>query len=218
MSNHFIDDTGATIPYVGIKGTTGVPPVTTVDAFGSEQVVIYDASGSPVSYVVDAEGRSLVRSSGYGFDVPVVAATSTFATPYTAGDIMGALLTFADVAPWATAPVMITGAQVAFKVAVAPSPLSLILFNADPSATTKTDNAAYSLAAADAAKVIKSINFQALGGVYYDHGTPNSISVDNLGVACVPVATSLYGLLVDGTGVTLSSATDVQVRLRGFAI
>ncbi len=144
------------------------------------------------------------------FDVAVVPATAAGA--YSAGDIMGALLEFAGVAQFAGQAVMITGVQVASKVAVNPA-LTLILFNADPSATTKTDNAAYSLNAADVFKVIAAVPLVS----FYDHGTPNTWRTDGLAIVAKPVGTSLYGLLIDNTGVTLASATDLQVRVRGVA-
>lgn len=146
---------------------------------------------------------------GWAFDVAVVPVTAAGA--YSAGDILGALLTFDAVARDRGEPVVISGVIVSSKVAVAPA-LTLILFNADPTGTTKTDNAAYSLAAADAAKVVAVIPVTTL----YDHGTPNTWQANGLGIVVQPGDTrALYGLLIDGTGVTLSSASDLQVRLRG---
>lgn len=146
------------------------------------------------------------------FDV-VVAPTVT-AGAYTGGDIMGGLLTF-NVSKIAENPVLITGVQVACKAAVTPN-LKLILFSADPSSTTKTDNAAYSLAAADAFKVITVIDLS--GETWVDHGTPNTIEKTNLGIVAdlVSETGALYALLIDDTGVTLTSTSDIQVRLRGL--
>jgi hypothetical protein len=148
---------------------------------------------------------------GYGFDVAVTPTVTNGA--YSAGDIMGALMTF-TVARANDEPVIITGAQVSCKADVKPA-LTLVLFNADPSSTTKTDNAAWSLNAADAFKVIGSIPF---GSVWTDHGTPNTIRADNLGIVAKPVSggQAIYGILIDATGVTLTSTSDIQVRLRGL--
>lgn len=158
------------------------------------------------------EGRTVnALVSGWGFDV-VVAPTVT-AGAYSAGDIVGGLLTFDNVAQQPGQPVVITGAQVALKAAVVPA-LTLILFSADPTNTTKTDNAAYSLNAADTFKVLAAIPISTL----YDHGTPNVYSADGLNLVAQPVARAIYGLLVDGTGVTLASTSDVQVRLRGIGV
>ena len=134
---------------------------------------------------------------------------------YAAGDIMGGLMTF-PVSKWEGAPVFISGVQVVIKAAVAPN-LRLILFNADPTATTKTDNAAYSLNAADAFKLIRAIALPASG--LTDHGTPNSYESDavNCVVQLASTSINVYGLLIDDLGVTLTSTSDVQVRLRGEA-
>ncbi len=159
-----------------------------------------------------------VQTFGWGFDVAVTPTVTNGA--YSAGDIIGGLMTFANVARAIDEAFLITGVAVAIKAAVMPNPLTLILFSADPTATTKTDNAAYSLNAADTFKVIKSIPFQTLGAAHYDHGTPNTISLDNLNVVALPASGTrdIYGLLVDATGVTLTSTSDVQVRVRGAGV
>ena len=96
---------------------------------------------------------------------------------------------------------------------VAPS-LNFVLLTADPTSTTKTDNAAYSLNAADAFKVRKTIPVTTL----YDHGTPNEYSSGGINLVVKPNGAGdiLYGLLIDGTGVTLTSTSDVQVRMTGI--
>lgn len=153
-----------------------------------------------------------MRQPSFAFDAIVQPTVSAGA--YSAGDIMGGLLTF-QVARADGEGVIITGAQAMLKAAVTPA-LTLVLFSADPSATTKTDNAAYSLNAADAFKVIKSIPLSTL----YDHGTPNSYSDDTLAIVVIPAAGTkvIYGLLIDATGVTLTSTSDLQVRLRGIGV
>ena len=161
-----------------------------------QRVVLNDSSG--------------VEAGAWAFDVAVTPTVTNGA--YSAGDIVGALLTFSSVARAADELFIITGAQVMVKAAVTSS-LNLVIFNADPTSTTKTDNAAYSLNAADAFKVVKTIPVSTL----YDHGTPNSYSADGLFIPTTPVSGSrnIYGLLIDGTGWTLTSTGDIQVRLRG---
>lgn len=151
-----------------------------------------------------------LTTRGYGFDVAVTPTVTAGA--YSAGDIMGALMTFA-VARANDEPVVITGVQVVCKAAVTPA-LTLVLLNANPTSTTKTDNSAWSLNAADAFKVIGAV---ALTSSWTDHGTPNSIRADNLNIVAEPASgtQNIYGILVDGTGVTLTSTSDIQVRLRG---
>lgn len=143
-----------------------------------------------------------------GFDL-VVTPTVT-AGGYSAGDIVGALLTF---------PVGINNAVIINEVSVmvkaaVTSTLNFVLFTANPSNTTQTDNAAYSLNAGDAFKVRKTIPVSTL----YDHGTPNEYSSGSINLVVTPGASDgkLYGLLVDGTGWTLTSTSDIQVRLTGI--
>lgn len=155
------------------------------------------------------EGRTVnAITTGWGFDVTQAPTVTNGA--YSAGDIVGGLLTFGSVAQYDGQPLVVTGAQVVCKAAVNPA-LTLILFNADPDSTTKTDNAAYSLAAADAFKLVAAIPLSS----FYDHGTPNSWRSEGLNIVVAPTARALYGLLIDGTGVTLTSTGDIQVRLRG---
>lgn len=165
---------------------------------------------------VDAElsvGDVALTLENYMFDVTVTPTVTSGA--YSAGDIVGALMTFA-LSRVADAPVTIDRVQVTVKAAVTSS-LTLVLFSADPTATTKTDNAAYSLNAADAFKVIASIPITALGGYLTDHGTPNTYDLGNLDLTCKPATgtVNVYALLIDGIGWTLTSTSDVQVRLAG---
>lgn len=142
-----------------------------------------------------------------GFDVTVTPTVTNGA--YSAGDIMGALMTFPT--GW-TGALIVNEVSVMIKAAVTPA-LTFVLLTADPAATTKTDNAAYSLNAADAFKVRKAIPVTVL----YDHGTPNEYSSGTINLVATPAGgdDKLYGLLIDGTGVTLTSTSDIQVRLSG---
>jgi hypothetical protein len=131
---------------------------------------------------------------------------------YSAGDIVGGLMTFGS--PFSELAI-IDSVQVTIKAAVAPS-LTLVLFNEIPSSTTTTDNSAYSLNAADAFKVRGALPLNSLGGFQVDHGTPNTFHLGNLELIVKPVSgQSIYALLIDNTGVTLTSTSDVQVVLQG---
>lgn len=154
---------------------------------------------------------------GRGFSVAVTPTVTSGV--YGSGDIMGGLLTFADVAQAIDRPFLLQTAEVNFLSAVTPS-LTLHLFNADPTATTKTDNEFYSLNAADAFKRVCSLPFSALGASFIDHGTPNSYSLFGLARPLKPVSGTrlIYGLLVDATGVTLTSVADLQIRIGGVSL
>lgn len=143
-----------------------------------------------------------------GFDVTVTPTVTNGA--YSAGDIMGALMSFRV---GVNNAVIVNEIVVMIKAAVTPT-LNFVLFTADPSATTQTDNAAYSLNAGDAFKVRKTIPVTTL----YDHGTPNEYSSGQINLVVAPTSGTdkLYGLLIDGTGVTLTSTSDIQVRMTGI--
>lgn len=175
--------------------------------------------GDPGDPLVGLRGgtASIGTVNGYGFDA-VVAPTVTNGA-YTAGDIMGGLLTF-TVARVADEAFIVQSVQVTTKSEQATTNFMLVLFSADPTGTTQTDNAAYSLAVADAFKVEVSLPLNSLGAINTDHGTPHTITVGNLARVMKPVsgAQTILGLLIDNQGLTLTSTSDIQVRLTGTGV
>jgi len=141
-----------------------------------------------------------------GFDIKVTPTVTAGA--YSAGDIVGGLLTFTV---GADKHVLLNDIVFTIKPAITPA-LTIHLFDADPTSTTKTDNAAYSLNAADAFKLIDSL---AVSATVTDHGTPNSYAIRGINKIFRPVGGAFYGLLVDGTGVTFVATTDLQIRVSG---
>ncbi len=145
-----------------------------------------------------------------GVDVALALATTNGA--YSANDIVGGLLTL-PVGNGSPCVVMIMGVQVGIKAAVT-SALTLLLFDSVPTnGGSVADNAALALAGTDVIKLAKAIPVSTL----FDCGTPNAYSADALNIPIRPVdGVNLYGLLIDGTGFTLTSTADVTVRLRGI--
>lgn len=145
-----------------------------------------------------------------GFDVSLALVTTSGA--YSANDIVGGLLTF-PVGVGNPCVAMVTGVNVGVKAAVT-STLTLLIFDSVPTnGGSVADNAALALAAGDVAKLVKAIPVSTL----FDCGTPNAYSADALNVPARPAdGVNLYGLLIDGTGWTLTSVADVVVRLRGM--
>jgi hypothetical protein len=159
-------------------------------------------------------GGAITASRAVPFATSVVPTVTNGA--YSAGDIMGGLMTF-EVAPANDQKVVLESINIAFKAAVVPS-LTLVLFSVSPSGTTSTDNSAYSLAAADASGIIAALPLAVMGAVFVDHGTPNTYTLGNLELVMTPVSgtKNVLALLIDGTGVTLTSTSDVQVTLSGW--
>jgi len=157
-------------------------------------------------------GGGSSASTAYTFNTATTPTVTNGA--YSAGDIMGGLLSF-DICPASGVGVIVQNAVFAFKAAVTPS-LQLVLFNANPSATTTTDNAAYSLNVADTGKVIAALPINSIGGYLVDHGTPNTIQLNNIALVAKPASgTTIYGLLIDLTGVTLTSTSDLIINISG---
>lgn len=184
----------------------------------TEATLAAQSAKLPASLGQKAATTSLaVVPASSGFDI-VVAPTVTNGA-YSAGDIMGALMTFTLTGLANDEPFMLNELQFSFKSAVTPSLLAVIL-SADPTATTKTDNAVYSLAAADVFKVRAALPVNSLGGYLTDHGTPNTIRLPAINLVMNPVSgtNTFYMLLVDLTGVTLTSTSDLQVRASGMAM
>lgn len=145
-----------------------------------------------------------------GFDLTKT--PDTTAGAYSAGDIIGGLMEFA-IAQGAGELVLLQELQVMLKTAVTPV-LRVIIFDEAPASTTTTDNAAYSLAAADAFKVRAVINLSS----YDTHGTPKSTGDSLLTRPIRPkdAAGKVFVLVVTDTGISLGSVLDVQVRLAGL--
>lgn len=152
---------------------------------------------------------------GWGFDVTVAPTVTNGA--YSAGDVVGGLLTFADCSRIADEPVLITGIQVTIKAAVLPVP-TVVFFSAAP--TVMADNAAYSISAADSLLIRRAVPIVAAGGTVTDHGTPNTYSIDNLAIVMKPASgtRNIVAYLIDTVGVTLTSTSDIQVRLTGLGV
>ncbi|WP_340645329.1 hypothetical protein [Phenylobacterium sp.] len=152
-------------------------------------------------------------ASGYGFDIAASPATTNGA--YAAGDVMGGFLEF-TVANLNDAPVLITGIQVTFKAAVQPN-LRAIFLSAAPSALL-ADNDPYTLTATNALLVRKSLSSVALGASYTSHGTPKSISLAPNPFVMKPYSggKKIGVYIIDDSGVTLTSTSDMQVRVSGL--
>jgi hypothetical protein len=150
---------------------------------------------------------------GYAFDVVDTPTTTNGA--YSAGDVIGGYRTV-TISNITDRGVLITGVQIVFKAAVQPN-IRVILFGATP-ASTLADNAAYTLSAADSLCVRRTLSSLVLAASYANHGTPKSISLVAPPFVMHPIVdTKTIGYyLIDDTGVTLTSTSDVQIRFSGL--
>ena len=130
--------------------------------------------------------------------------TVTAASAYAAGNAVGGLITLATVNRVSGASIYAQSVTVASKSLQA-GQMDLVFFNANPTGSTCTDKTAFSIAAADAAKVVGSAHVSdwtasALGSVGQMQQPP-------IGIA-VPV-TTLYACLVARSTPTFTAATDI---------
>jgi hypothetical protein len=171
--------------------------------------VASDQGAIPVS--LSAGENHIGKFGGEQFESILVPTVST-SPQYTAGDIVGGLLTFTNVGRVANGKVSLQTVEVTIKSNVTPN-MRLILFSADPTSTTKTDNAALAVNAADVFKLRGSIGIAGwvnLNTAKFAQAT---------GIArpyTTDASNNLYAILVDDTGVTLGTTTDVQVRIAGY--
>ncbi|WP_084581779.1 hypothetical protein [Sphingomonas azotifigens] len=131
-------------------------------------------------------------------------------TAYAAGNVVGSLLTFTGAARAAAGSGLIQAASVLSK-SVQTAALDLLIFSANPSASTFTDKATVAINAADLDKLVGVIHLtdwsalgtasiaQAIGG-----GLPFKLAA----------GTSLYGVLVARAAMTLASTSDLTPSLR----
>jgi len=140
---------------------------------------------------------------------------------YASGDVIGGVMTFENALRSYTRAGKVVAATLFDKTASSGlAACNLWLFNANPSASTTTDNAAFNLADADVTKLAGIIPFTS--DHVYDGGTGNQV-LYNAGLY-VPVTgqaptntntddTDIYGVLVAGGAVTFAAASDLIARL-----
>lgn len=133
------------------------------------------------------------------------------AAAYTAGNCIGGLLTFQNAVNGIGGAAIVQSATVTFLNGAVPT-LDLILFAAQPSASTITDRTAIAVNAADVAKV--------LGVLHLTDATllgASAPSVVQCGTQVLPItvgsAVNMYGALVARSAVTPGSTSDVCLSL-----
>ena len=139
-----------------------------------------------------------------------VCATPTIDTNiYAAGDAVGGLLTFSNALRPNAFSGVITGAYILDKDAEGAN-LDLIIFNANPSASTVTNNAALDLADADLSKAIEPISISSHTAF---NSNDNGISGSGSLTRTVQTSSSvtLYGALRAVATPTYTSASDLTV-------
>lgn len=150
-------------------------------------------------YVVAAEKRAQLSSS------PTVSTGG-----YVAGDVVGGKLSITSAARFSGGSLVVENVVLADKAA-ALTDVDLWLFGADPASSTFTDDAAFTIADADLAKVVGVLNvslaYAAVNNGVLQYTPPAGLPV------VLASGTTLYGVLVTRAAATLASTSDVTVIL-----
>lgn len=130
---------------------------------------------------------------------------------YADGDLIGGKQTLLNAVEEVDGAGAVTGMRVISTGALAQQ-LDCVLFNADPTNTTFTENGAFALNTADAAKVIGVVKLD----TYTALNAPG-VATHAFGELCLPFVldggTSLYLAMVARGAITPAATTGVEVRL-----
>lgn len=139
-----------------------------------------------------------------GAQVPTTAAGA-----YASGDVIGTKMTFASMARIAAGSGILQSLVLHSKVALTGA-VDVLLFSADPTASTFTDNAAVNVNVADFDKLIGVVPLTS----WVSLGTPSFAQAHGIGMAFdLPAGQSLYAVLVARAAATLSTVDDLKLAL-----
>lgn len=134
---------------------------------------------------------------------------TTAAGAYSVGDVVGTKMTIANAVLFSGGSGVIENIVINDKANVI-SNLDLVIFKSNPSASTFTDNAAYTVNVADWDKIAVAVN---VDNVYAAAGNRTNQYCPPAGIPFVAAGTDLYAVLVCRTAFTLASATDLKLAL-----
>ena len=200
-----VQQSGALPAGTNALGSVAVSNLPATQAVSGSVVV----SNLPATQAVSAASALPIAPPG---TVSTAVSPAVQATAYTGGQVLGGKLTLSGAARAAALGGLVQSASVSFAGGAQPA-MDLVLFSADPTASTLTDKAALAVAAADLGKVV--------GVVHVGDCTLLGASAPSLCQAqqqAVPfrlsAGTSLFGALVARASVTPASTSDVLVTLR----
>lgn len=153
------------------------------------------------------------RVGGYSYEVAVIPAVST--TPaYSSGDCVGGKLTLSNAVRVGAGGALLTDLMVLDK-GNQKAPLTLLIYDANPSAATLTDNAAL-VNSTDDVKVLGKVNITAAD--YETVNTKAYAHIRNIAAICIPASgTTLYAALLTTGTPTYASTSDLKLRFK-FAV
>lgn len=160
---------------------------------------------------VDLAGNLRVIQRGNSAAPAVQTPTTSSSPAYSAGDVLGGLLTFTNFARISGLAAYLQNLTVV-SAGGQTAPMYLFFFNANPSASTFTDNAAISVNSADIGKIVG----YAVVNTWLSAGTATVGFVSNLAQnITLASGTSLYAVAVTQGQPTLASTSDLTFRING---
>lgn len=144
-----------------------------------------------------------------GFTVVRDVTPTVEATPdYSTGDVMGGLMTISNAARASGGSGIVNSIVLASKVDLTVD-VDVVLFDANPSGTTFTENAAVAIATTDAAKVIGIVTLS----TRHDLGTPVVASGRGLGVPFDAAdGKDIYAVCIARGTINLGTTSDLTFR------
>lgn len=156
---------------------------------------------------VNSDGSLDVNVSGAGYSSTATVTRPADTTAYTAGDVVGGVITFSTIAPSAI-DISINSTRMLWNVSAIPSGASsffLALYSSSPP-SAYADNAVWDLPSGDRASFLGIVQ---LGGVA-DLGSTLYVEQNDIGKQVLTAGTTLYAYAVTNGGYT-PAASEVQV-------
>ena len=195
-----------------IAATPGGAAINTSGSQSGTQSAVAVAELLTSGQAVMANSASFAAASDQTSNAAQVVVTPTItASSYTAGYVIGGIMTFASILP-ANFVGKLMSINLIFKGSIQPGPYDLALFSASPSNGTYTNHASPTWNASDAALMIAEYTLDTPKSAL---GTMTIYTMDNIGKLIVGASTSLYALLVQtNTSVNApASTTDMSLVL-----
>ncbi len=162
-------------------------------------------NGQQVAVQLDSSGRLIVVQNGQNSTL-TVAQTVTTSSAYTAGNAVGGLITLSNINRASGLSVFIQSVVVNSK-SLQSTQFDLVFFNANPTGSTCTDKTTFSVATADAAKLVGAAHVSdwtasGLGSVGQMQQPPIGIT---------PSGTAVYACMVTRGTPTFTATSDLTL-------
>ncbi len=169
-------------------------------ADGDRAIAGFNAQGD--LYVNSAQTRAVVSAS-----------PTCDTSAYADGDLIGGKLSFSNASRFSAGSALLQNALLVDKAAQSAN-IDLILFDADPTGTTFTDQSAFDVADADLDKIVAVIRFGSYGDwvTFADNGIAQYTPPGGVPIK-LTTGTTLYGALVSRGTPTFASSSDLKARL-----